>query len=202
MFRRVQLAIKRLVDFLASAALLLILSPVLALIAAAIRITSGSTILYEWNVVGLNGRPFKGYKFRTMVTNADQLKQDLLDRNEMNGGPVFKIKDDPRVTPVGRVLRKYSLDELPQLWSVFKGDMSLVGPRPPLAYEYENFQEWQKRKLTVKPGMTSLWQVSGKPLDFNEWLRLDFDYIDHWSPWLDFKIILWTIWIVLTGRNH
>jgi lipopolysaccharide/colanic/teichoic acid biosynthesis glycosyltransferase len=117
-------------------------------------------------------------------------------------GPVFKMKDDPRVTPVGRVLRKYSLDELPQLWSVFKGDMSLVGPRPPLVYEYEKFEEWQKRKLAMKPGMTSLWQVNGKPQDFNEWLRLDFEYIEHWSLWLDLQILFRTAIVVLTGKNY
>jgi lipopolysaccharide/colanic/teichoic acid biosynthesis glycosyltransferase len=200
--RRVQQIIKRLFDVVVATILLIVLSPLLLLIALAIRLTSGAPILYEWRVVGQNGRPFIGYKFRTMVTNADQIKRELLERNEMRGGPVFKIKDDPRVTPIGRILRKYSLDELPQLWSVLKGDMSLVGPRPPLQTEYAQFEEWQKRKLAVKPGMTCLWQVRGKPNDWNEWLRLDFEYIDHWSLWLDLKILLQTAWLVVTGRNY
>lgn len=198
---QVQQAIKRWLDIIISALLLVLMSPVFLLIALAIRMSSGRPVLFEWRVVGQNGRPFKGYKFRTMVANADRLKQTLLMQNEMRG-PVFKMKDDPRVTPVGRVLRKYSLDELPQLWSVFKGDMSLVGPRPPLIYEYEKFEEWQKRKLAMKPGMTSLWQVSGKPQDFNEWLRLDFEYIEHWSLWLDFQILFRTAVVVLTGKNY
>ncbi len=201
MSRRAQLVLKRLLDVLAAAALLVILSPLLLLIAIAIRVSGGSPVLYEWNVIGDGGRPFQGYKFRTMVQNADQLKEELLERNEMRG-PVFKIKGDPRVTRVGRVLRKFSLDELPQLWSVFKGDMSLVGPRPPLASEYANFTDTQKRKLAIKPGMTSLWHVSGKPSDFDEWLRLDLEYIDRWSLWLDMQILFKTTFVVLTGKNH
>ncbi len=197
-----QLGIKRGLDIFVSLGLLIVLSPILLVIAIAVRVTSGSPILYRWRVVGQCGRPFIGYKFRTMVTNADQLKRELLNRNQMEGGIVFKLKDDPRVTPIGRMLRKYSLDELPQLWSVLKGDMSIVGPRPPLTTEYEQFEEWQKRKLTVKPGMTSLWQVSGKPKNFNEWLRLDFEYIDRWSLWLDFKILVKTAYVVVTGQNH
>lgn len=202
MSRRVQLIVKRLLDVMLATILLIVLSPLLLLIALAIRFTSGAPILYEWRVVGQGGRPFIGYKFRTMVTNADQLKRELMERNEMRGGPVFKIKDDPRVTPIGKILRKYSLDELPQLWSVLKGDMSLVGPRPPLQSEYAQFEEWQKRKLAVKPGMTCLWQVRGKPNDWNEWLRLDFEYIDHWSLWLDLKILFQTAWLVVTGKNY
>ncbi|MBM3127929.1 MAG: sugar transferase [Chloroflexi bacterium] len=196
-----QQIVKRLFDLTLATVLLIALSPLLLLIALAIRLTSGAPILYEWRVVGQGGRPFSGYKFRTMVANADRLKRELLTRNEMNGGPVFKIKDDPRVTPIGKILRKYSLDELPQLWSVLRGDMSIVGPRPPLASEYVHFEEWQKRKLTVKPGMTCLWQVRGKPSDWREWLRLDFEYIDHWSLWLDFKILWQTFIVVITGKN-
>jgi lipopolysaccharide/colanic/teichoic acid biosynthesis glycosyltransferase len=198
---RVQQFFKRVFDVVASATLLVLLSPLLLFIALAIRLSSGSPVLFEWNVAGKDGKPLRSYKFRTMVHNADQLKPQLLDRNEMRG-PVFKMKDDPRITPIGRVLRKHSLDELPQLWSVLKGDMSLVGPRPPLLYEYAQFQDWQKRKLAMKPGMTSLWQVSGKPTDFAEWLRLDFEYIDRWSLWLDFKILLKTALVVITGENQ
>jgi lipopolysaccharide/colanic/teichoic acid biosynthesis glycosyltransferase len=198
---RVRFGVKHIFDLIVSAALLVVLSPLLALIAIVIRISSGSPVLYEWNVVGIDGRPFRGFKFRTMVASADQMKPELLDRNEMRG-PVFKIKDDPRVTPVGRVLRKFSLDELPQFWSVLTGDMSLVGPRPPLASEYANFTDAQKRKLAVKPGMTSLWQVSGKPADFDEWVRLDLEYINRWSLWLDLQILFKTAIIVVTGKNH
>lgn len=200
MSRRAQLILKRLFDAVCSAALLVILSPLLLLIAFAIRVSSGAPILYQWHVVGKDGQPIQGYKFRTMLQNADELKQELLDRNEMRG-PVFKIKDDPRITSIGRVLRKFSLDELPQLWSVLKGDMSLVGPRPPLASEYANFNDWQKRKLTVRPGMTSLWQVSGKPADFDEWVQLDLEYINRWSLWLDIQILFKTALVVVTGKN-
>lgn len=201
MNKQAQQVLKRALDIFVAALLLLVLSPLLLLIAALIRLTSGAPVLYEWRVVGQSGRPFVGYKFRTMVTNADQIKRELMERNEMRGGPVFKIKDDPRVTPIGKILRKYSLDELPQLWSVLKGDMSLVGPRPPLQTEYAQFEEWQKRKLAVKPGMTCLWQVRGKPSDWNEWLRLDFEYIERWSLWLDLKILWQTFVVVITGRN-
>ena len=198
--RSIQLFLKRVFDLIVSAVLLIILSPLLLLISLAIRVSSGSPVLYEWNVVGKNGKPFKGHKFRTMVQNADELKALLLDRNEMRG-PVFKLKDDPRITPVGHVLRKFSLDELPQLWSVLKGDMSLVGPRPPLESEYARFSDAQKRKLAIMPGMTSLWQVSGKPPDFDEWVRLDLEYIDRWSLWLDLQILFKTTFVVLRGKN-
>jgi len=199
--RRAQLFLKRIFDIFVATLLLIVLSPVLLVIAVAMRLTDSGPLLYEWRVVGQGGQPFVGYKFRTMVVNADQLKTELLHRNEMNGGPVFKIKDDPRITAVGKFLRKYSLDELPQLWSVLRGEMSLVGPRPPLVSEYAHFEEWQKRKVSVKPGMTSLWQVSGKPAEWSDWLRLDFEYIDHWSLWLDFKILLQTFIVVITGEN-
>ncbi len=200
--RRTQQRIKRLLDVVIAASLLILLSPLMLLIALAICLTSGTPVLFRWQVVGENGRPFVGYKFRTMVVGADQIKEELLHLNEMNGGPVFKMKDDPRITPIGRFLRKYSLDELPQLWSVLKGDMSLVGPRPPLQYEYDQFTDWQKQKLAIKPGMTSLWQVKGKPQDFEEWVRLDLEYIEHWSLWLDVKILVQTAVVVLTGKNY
>jgi len=196
-----QRAFKRVADVIVAATLLLLFAPVLALIALAIRATSGAPVLFEWKVVGEGGKPFTGYKFRTMVVGADLIKQELLHLNEMQG-PVFKIKNDPRITPIGRVLRKYSLDELPQLWSVLKGDMSLVGPRPPLVSEFAEFSDEQKRKLAIQPGMTSLWQVRGKPQDFDEWLKLDLEYIERWSLWLDFEILVRTFWVVVTGRNH
>jgi lipopolysaccharide/colanic/teichoic acid biosynthesis glycosyltransferase len=199
--KSVQQLLKRIFDIVSSFFLLVIFSPFLALIALAIRISSGSPVLYAWRVVGQGGRPFEGWKFRTMIANADRVKAELVAQNEMRG-PVFKMKDDPRITPVGRILRKFSLDELPQLWSVLIGDMSMVGPRPPLQSEFERFTDWQKQKLGVKPGMTSLWHTRGKPQDFDEWVRLDLEYIEHWSLWLDFKILFQTAIVVLTGKNY
>jgi lipopolysaccharide/colanic/teichoic acid biosynthesis glycosyltransferase len=137
-----------------------------------------------------------------MVADADGKRDELLARNEMRG-PVFKVKDDPRVTRLGRILRKYSLNELPQLWSVLKGDMSLVGPRPAFRHELERYELWQKRKLCVKPGITCLWQIGGrnKINDFDEWVRLDLQYIDQWSLWLDIRILARTAWTVLAGTG-
>jgi exopolysaccharide biosynthesis polyprenyl glycosylphosphotransferase len=197
-----QRAAKRLMDIVVAAGLLVLLSPLLAAMALAVRLTSPGPVFYRWPVVGLRGRPFNGYKFRTMVVGAEEMKRDLLTRNEMTG-PVFKMKDDPRITPLGRVLRRFSLDELPQLWSVLKGDMSLVGPRPPLQSEYARFSEWQRRKLLVKPGITCLWQVSGRNeiRDFDEWVRLDLAYSQNWSLWLDIKILVKTIPAVLRARG-
>ena len=189
-------------DIMISGVMLLILLPFFIIIAIAIKLDSNGPILYEWNVVGFNKKPFKSWKFRTMIPEADKLKAKLLDKNEMKG-PVFKMKNDPRVTKVGRFLRKYSLDELPQLWSVLKGDMSLVGPRPAGPHELERYESWQRRKLSIKPGITCLWQVKGrnKINDFNEWVRLDLEYIDNWSIWLDIKILLMTIHAVIKGTG-
>lgn len=200
---RWQLGIKRALDVTVSAALLLGVSPLLLAIALAIKLTSPGPVLYHWLVVGQGGRPFTGYKFRTMVVNADALKSTLLAENEMQG-PVFKMKHDPRITPVGRVLRKFSLDELPQLWSVLVGDMSLVGPRPPLQSEYASFTDFQKQKMAVKPGITCLWQISGRNdiRDFDDWVRLDLEYIAHWSLALDFKILMLTIPAVVRGTGR
>jgi lipopolysaccharide/colanic/teichoic acid biosynthesis glycosyltransferase len=151
--------------------------------------------------VGLNGKKFILYKFRTMLENAEELKQGLLNKNEMDG-PVFKIKEDPRVTKLGGFLRKTSLDELPQLFNVLKGDMSLVGPRPPLPSEVSNYDLWHRRKLCMKPGLTCLWQVNGRnKINFEKWMKLDLEYIDNWSLLLDFKILLKTIPAVLSGSG-
>lgn len=195
--------IKRVFDFAAALAALVVLSPVLLGIALLIKLTSRGPVLYRWQVVGQGGQAFTGYKFRTMVENADLLKNDLMAQNEMQG-PVFKMQNDPRITPVGRILRKYSLDELPQFWSVLKGDMSLVGPRPPLQSEYANFTAYQKQKLAVKPGLTCLWQISGRNeiRDLDEWVRLDLEYIQNWSLWLDLKIMLLTARAVLRGTGR
>ena len=193
---------KRCVDIAVSATALVTLSPLFLIIAAGIKLTSSGPVFYQWDVVGYNKKRFRGYKFRSMVRNADDLKEELLGDNEMTG-PVFKIKNDPRITPLGRFLRRFSLDELPQIWSVLKGDMSLVGPRPCLQTELPQFLSWQRRKFSVKPGLTCLWQVSGRNeiTDFSEWAKLDLEYIDNWSLWLDFKILLRTVPAALLGKG-
>lgn len=201
--RTTYIFLKRIMDIMISAALLVLLTPLLALIAGLVKLTSpGGPVFYRWRVLGINKKPLVSYKFRTMVPNADDLKSQLLDYNEMQG-PVFKIRGDPRITPLGRFLRKYSLDELPQLYSVLKGDVSLVGPRPPFKEEADRFQLWQRRKLSVKPGITCLWQVNGRNEinSFDEWARLDLEYIQNASLWLDLKILLRTIPVVLRGRG-
>jgi lipopolysaccharide/colanic/teichoic acid biosynthesis glycosyltransferase len=154
-------------------------------------------------VVGKDGIPFRGYKFRTMYQNADEMKDELLHSNEMKG-PVFKMKHDPRITKLGKIIRKYSLDEFPQLWSVIKGDMSLVGPRPAGPNEWAKYENWQKRKLSVTPGMTCTWQVNGRNdiFDFNEWVKMDLEYIDNWSNWLDIKILFKTMLVVIKGTGR
>jgi lipopolysaccharide/colanic/teichoic acid biosynthesis glycosyltransferase len=195
-------AAKRILDVVVAGAALMALAPVLALIAVLVKATSRGPALYRWQVVGEGGQPFTGYKFRTMVVDADALKAELAARNEMIG-PVFKMRDDPRITRVGRVLRRYSLDELPQLWSVLVGRMSLVGPRPPLRSEYERFTPHQRQKLAVRPGITCLWQVSGRHeiSAFEEWVRLDLEYIAERSLLLDLRILWRTLWVVVKGRG-
>ncbi len=199
---RLQRALKRAVDITIAGMGLALLWPLFGLLALAVKMTSPGPIFYRWPVVGQGGRHFTSYKFRTMVANADELKEELLQQNEMTG-PMFKMKNDPRITSVGRVLRKFSLDELPQLWSVFKGDMSLVGPRPPLQKEYALFSPWQRQKLLFKPGITCLWQVSGRNEihDLDDWIRLDLAYIRDWSLWLDVKILVKTIPAVVRARG-
>ncbi|MBU0509308.1 sugar transferase [bacterium] len=197
-----QLFVKRLFDIAFAATFLILLFPLLAAIAIAIKLDDGGPMFYTWKVVGRDKRNFQGYKFRTMVVDADRLKEKLMAKNEMSG-IAFKMKQDPRITRVGHFLRKYSLDELPQLWSVLLGQMSIVGPRPPLESELRRFESWHRRKLSVKPGLTCLWQISGRSAitDFDEWIKLDLAYIDNWSLWLDFKILLKTIPVVLVGRG-
>jgi lipopolysaccharide/colanic/teichoic acid biosynthesis glycosyltransferase len=182
--------------------LLVLLSPFFLVLALLVKFSSPGPILYNWRVVGEGGRPFLSYKFRSMVANADELKAGLDARNEMKG-PVFKLTHDPRITSVGIWMRRYSLDELPQLYSVLKGDMSLVGPRPPLVTEYSRFSDYQKQKLAVKPGITCLWQVSGRNevRDFDEWVRLDLEYVQNWSLTLDFKILFKTVHEVFSGSG-
>lgn len=176
------------------------LAPLFAVVAVLIKASSRGPIFYVCEYVGFRGRRFPGYKFRTMHADAEARKADLAHLNHMTG-PAFKIRDDPRITGVGRVLRKYSIDELPQLWNVFRGDMSLVGPRPPLPEEWAEYKEWQRGKLAVIPGITCYWQVNGRSeiTDFDEWAQLDLKYIEEWSLLTDAKILARTIPAVLTG---
>jgi exopolysaccharide biosynthesis polyprenyl glycosylphosphotransferase len=195
------LLVKQLMDFVGALLALIPCSLVMAVVAIAIKLTSPGPVLFRQQRAGLNGKPFTMLKFRTMVSNAEQLKQELERLNEMSG-PVFKVTNDPRITPIGKWLRKTSLDEFPQLFNVLTGDMSLVGPRPLPLDEVARFDDVaHRRRLSVKPGLTCIWQVSGrnKVSDFREWVRLDLQYIDNWSLWLDIKILLKTIPVVLFG---
>ena len=192
---------KRAMDVGVSAVALVAVAPLMAVIATLIRWTAGRPVLYRWEVVGAGGRAFTGYKFGTMVVGADVRRQELAAHNE-RGGPCFKMRHDPRVTPLGRVLRKFSLDELPQLWSVLRGDMSLVGPRPVIASEWLHFEPWQRRKLSVRPGAVSLWHVTGKAPGFEEWVRCDLLYIERWSLWLDVKILWLGVSHIVRGTNY
>ncbi|HKH47006.1 MAG TPA: sugar transferase [Thermoanaerobaculia bacterium] len=197
----IKLLAKRALDVAVATLLLLLGLPVVLAIATAIKLSSGGNVLFRQTRCGLNGRSFTLYKFRTMVEDAEERRRELLHLNEMNG-PVFKLKADPRVTSLGRFLRRFSLDELPQLWNVLRGDMSLVGPRPPIPEEVAKYERWQRRRLAMKPGMTCLWQISGRnELDFHRWMELDLEYIDSWTPLLDLKILLKTIPAVLSGRG-
>ncbi|HEX6901977.1 MAG TPA: sugar transferase [Thermoanaerobaculia bacterium] len=196
-----QLMAKRVLDVVLASLLLLLAMPIAGLIALVIKVTSGGDILFRQTRCGLNGRIFTLYKFRTMVEGAEERRLELLHLNEMNG-PVFKLRSDPRVTAFGRFLRRFSLDEVPQFWNVLRGDMSLVGPRPPIPEEVAKYQRWQRRRLAMKPGLTCLWQVSGRnEIDFDQWMQLDLEYIDSWTPLLDLKILLRTIPAVLSGKG-
>lgn len=194
--------LKRAIDIVISSALLLLFSPILFATAIAIKLTSPDPVLFRQERVGLNKRRFWIYKFRTMVPNAEELMATLEAKNEASG-PVFKIKNDSRITPIGRFLRRTSIDEFPQLFNVLKGDMSLVGPRPLPIRDYSGFKEdWQRRRFSVKPGITCLWQVNGRSqISFNEWMLLDLQYLDEWSLWLDFKILLQTVPAVMHGTG-
>ena len=197
-----QLALKRALDVAVSLLVLALAGPAIGVAALAIRVTSPGSVLFKQKRIGLNGRMFTLYKFRTMIEDAHARREEVAHLNEMNG-PAFKAKDDPRVTPVGRFLRRFSLDEIPQLWNVLKGDMSLVGPRPPIPEEVASYHRWHRRRLSMKPGLTCLWQISGRNdiQDFDRWMKLDLQYIDNWSPSLDFKILLRTIPAVLSGKG-
>ncbi len=195
--------LKQVLDVIGALVLLIMSLPFFAVIALLIRWTSPGPVLFRQQRSGLNGQPFTIYKFRTMVTNAEQLQHELAAMNEMSG-PVFKVTKDPRITRVGRWLRKFSLDELPQLYNVLRGEMSLVGPRPLPVDEVRRFNDLaHRRRLSVKPGLTCLWQISGRNnvTDFRDWVRLDLEYIDNWSLWLDIKILWWTVPVVLAGTG-
>lgn len=194
-----KLFVKRGFDLVASFIGLFFLAPLFLIFAVAIKLTSEGPIFFKQKRCGVNGRIFTLLKFRTMVAGAEEMQDELLLKNEMSG-PVFKMKDDPRVTPIGRFLRKTSIDELPQLINILRGEMSIVGPRPPLPGEVEKYDIWQRRRLSMKPGLTCLWQAGGRnKIDFDKWMELDLKYIDDWSLWLDFKIVIKTIPVVLLG---
>jgi exopolysaccharide biosynthesis polyprenyl glycosylphosphotransferase len=195
--------VKLVLDVVLAFIALVLLSPVFLLIALLIKFASPGPILFRQERCGLNGHPFTMLKFRSMVTDAEQRKHEFAALNEM-GGPVFKLSNDPRVTPVGRILRRFSLDELPQLFNVLRGEMSLVGPRPLPVDEVERFDDpAHRRRLSVRPGLTCLWQISGRNdvQDFKDWVRLDLEYIDNWSLWLDLKILCRTVPAVLVGTG-
>ena len=200
--RGAALLAKRIVDVGVALLLLAALSPFLLLIALLVRLGSRGRAIFRQDRAGMSGRVFTLYKFRTMREDADLERAGLESRNEMDG-PAFKMKDDPRVTGLGRLLRRTSVDELPQLWNVVKGDMSLVGPRPLPVYEVEKFEPWQRRRMTMRPGITGLWQVQGRNrvTRFADWMKMDLEYVDRWSLGLDAKILLRTIPAVLGGRG-
>jgi lipopolysaccharide/colanic/teichoic acid biosynthesis glycosyltransferase len=197
-----RLAIKRAIDIIGAAVGLIVLAPILLIVAIAVKITSPGPIIYAQDRCGHNKRPLRMYKFRSMLVGADQLQSTLEELNEASG-PVFKIRHDPRITPVGRLLRKSSLDELPQLWNVLRGDMSLVGPRPlPWRDVRRIVRPSDMRRFSMRPGLTCLWQVQGRSnLDFQRWVELDLEYIDTWSLTLDLRILLKTIPAVVSGNG-
>jgi exopolysaccharide biosynthesis polyprenyl glycosylphosphotransferase len=196
------LVVKRIFDIVGSLLLLFVLSPLLAVVTILVKLSSPGPALFRQERMALNKRKFRIFKFRTMVANAEEMMAALEGKNEVSG-PVFKIKQDPRITPVGKVLRRTSIDELPQLFNVLKGDMSLVGPRPLPVRDYEGFSEdWHRRRFSVRPGITCLWQVNGRSsLPFEQWMKLDMQYLDEWSLWLDVKILAKTVSAVLKGSG-
>ncbi len=196
-----QMALKRAFDIFSTGLALWFLAPFLLGVATLIKLTSRGPVFFRQVRVGLHGRPFRMLKFRTMVENAEALKASLTQQNEMDG-PVFKMKKDPRITPIGKFLRKFSIDELPQLVNVLRGDMSVVGPRPPVPSEVAKYQVWQRRRLSVRPGLTCIWQVSGRnEISFEQWMYMDLEYIDNWSFGKDLGLVLKTFPVVLTGRG-
>jgi exopolysaccharide biosynthesis polyprenyl glycosylphosphotransferase len=200
-YDEIRLLVKRSTDVVIAAAGLVVLAPLMALIVLMIRLTSPGPAIFRQVRCGLNGRRFLFYKFRSMVENAEDLKLGLAHLNTRDE-VVFKIPRDPRLTALGRYLRKFSIDEWPQLWNVLRGDMSLVGPRPAVQSEVDQYQRWQRRRLRMRPGLTCLWAICGRDqVDFETWMKMDMQYIDNWSLALDWKILLRTIPRVLTGHG-
>ena len=198
---RVYKICKRIIDIIGAGLGLILLSPIIAIVACAVKVTSKGPIFFSQKRVGKNGELFEMYKFRSMVVNAEELKENLEEQNEMSG-PMFKIKDDPRITKVGKFIRKTSIDELPQLWNVLKGDMSLVGPRPSLPKEVEQFDNWMFKRLSVRPGLTCYWQVCGRNnIDFEDWMKLDCRYVDERNLWIDIKLIFKTVFVLFGDKN-
>ncbi|MRT91931.1 sugar transferase [Ancylomarina sp. 16SWW S1-10-2] len=196
------LKIKSFIDYLTASLILLAISPVMLIIALLIKLGDGGPVFFAQKRVGQNGRRFPCLKFRTMVINAEALKASLMDQNEQEG-PVFKIKKDPRVTKIGNFLRKTSLDELPQFLNVLRGEMSIVGPRPPVPQEVKEYERWQRRRLSMKPGITCIWQVSGRNnIPFDQWMKMDMQYIDSWSLKLDLILFIKTFKVMLTGDGQ
>ncbi|WP_294404615.1 sugar transferase [uncultured Clostridium sp.] len=193
--------IKRLIDIICSLTSIIILIPIFVITVIAIKLDSKGPVMFCQERIGYKGKKFKMYKLRSMVENAEELKEKLNSKNEMDG-PMFKMKDDPRITKIGKIIRKTSIDELPQLLNVLKGDMSLVGPRPSLPNEVDKFQPWMLERLSVKPGLTCYWQVSGRnDIDFIDWMKLDIKYVKDRSTLLDLKLI-WKTFFVLFGDEH
>ena len=194
-------ASKRVLDFVAALLGLILLSPVFLIVSILIKLESEGEVIFSQTRIGLKGKKFKMYKFRSMVKNAEELKAKLAAQNEMSG-PMFKMKEDPRVTKVGKFIRKTSIDELPQLINVLKGEMSLVGPRPSLPKEVEKFKPWMLRRLEVKPGLTCYWQVSGRNnIDFEDWMKLDIQYVEDRNFILDLKLIFKTFFVLFGDKN-
>ena len=194
--------LKRCIDRIGAGVGLLLLSPLFAFLAALIKLESSGPVLFSQTRIGLAGEPFRCWKFRSMYVDAEQRKEELLAQNEMAGGTTFKMKKDPRITRVGAFIRKASIDELPQLWNVFRGDMSLVGPRPPVPREVDQYTARERQRLFVKPGITCIWQVSGRSdLPFPEQVMLDIEYIQKRSLWMDIKLLLRTLPAVLFARG-
>ena len=192
---------KKIIDFLGGLCGLILLSPILIIVSLLIKLESKGPVFFSQKRVGLNGEEFSMYKFRSMVVNAEELKEKLLAKNEMSG-PMFKMKDDPRITKIGKFIRKTSIDELPQLLNILKGEMSLVGPRPSLPNEVAQFEGWMFRRLDVKPGLTCYWQVEGRnSIDFHNWMKLDVKYVEERSFWLDVKLIFKTFFVLFGDKN-
>lgn len=198
---KVYIVVKRLIDIIASLLGILCLSPLMIIVAVLIKIDSKGLIIFSQERVGKNGQIFKMYKFRSMVANAEEMLDRLKDKNEMSG-PMFKIKEDPRITKIGKIIRKTSIDELPQLFNVLKGDMSLVGPRPNLPNEVAEFSPYHRKKLLVKPGLTCYWQVMGRnEIGFEEWMELDIKYLKERDLWIDIKLIIKTFFVLFGDKN-